>query len=482
MDCLTPGLDFGMHDNCLTNMLRGIRERVFAVEVGGELVEPPRPDPGVFEREMASFRRAFGREVVVTTKWDYQDFLGTYEGRRRTIYENAVRSLATAPVQRRDAYSSAFLKAEKIAFYSKPDPAPRMIHPRTPRYNAAVGVYIKRIEHSVYEAVNNVWGGVAPTILKGYNVSQVGRYMHAKWERFKRPVAIGLDATRFDQHVSISALRWEHARYLEWFTGAERDELAMLLDWQCKTKVWARCRDGTVRYEVEGMRFSGDMNTGLGNCLLMCAMVWSWARRVGVDCELANNGDDCVVFMDKTDLARWRNDLMKDWFRGLGFTMKVERPVYELEQIEFCQTHPICVDGHWRMVRKHKHAMAKDCICVKPLDAPRIFDAWRRAVGLAGLALTGGVPVQQSFYEALMRDSGSKVLKDIVLESGMMRLARGMHCKSSQVTAGTRYSYWLAFNVTPDEQIALERMMDRVTPRWTAPTTNGFPITRTPWN
>ncbi len=111
-----------------------------------------------------------------------------------------------------------------------------------------------------------------------------------------------------------------------------------------------------------------------------------------------------------------------------------------------------------------------------------MFDAWRRAVGLAGLALTGGVPVQQAFYEAFMRQSGNKVLKDIVLESGMMRLARGMHFERSQVTAGTRYSYWLAFDVSPDEQEALERMLDQVTPQWSAPVTNGFPFIRESWN
>ncbi len=479
--CLNPGREFGVHDNCLTNLLRGIRERVFAVESDGGLVTPPRPDPGIFDSTLSSFERLLRKRCAVTTPWTDEEFLSTYEGRRRTIYEAAIASLATKPVNRRDAYSSAFLKAEKIPFYQKPDPAPRLIHPRSPRYNAAVGVYIKKIEHRVYTAVNEVWNGVSPTILKGYNAAQVGAHMAAKWNRFKRPVAIGLDASRFDQHVSASALQWEHRQYLNFYRGNDRRELARLLSWQLKTKVWARCRDGVVRYTVDGMRFSGDMNTGLGNCLLMCAMVWEWARKVGVQCELANNGDDCVVIMEAHDLQRWNDNLMKTWFRGLGFTMKSETPVRVLEQVEFCQSQPVCIDGKWLMVRKHGHAMSKDCVCIKPLDSPGVFDKWRNTVGLAGLSLTGGVPVQQSFYMAMRRGAGSATMTDTTLETGFMRFARGMQRTVGPISPDSRYSYWLAFGVTPDEQEALEAEMDSVTPVWSKPSTEGCFTTKTSW-
>jgi hypothetical protein len=49
---ITPGLRFGVHNSCVDNLLRGIRERVYAVEDGGRLVAPPRPGPGVFEQEL----------------------------------------------------------------------------------------------------------------------------------------------------------------------------------------------------------------------------------------------------------------------------------------------------------------------------------------------------------------------------------------------------------------------------------------------
>ena len=57
-------------------------------------------------------------------------FLDFYTGRRRSIYEGAVKSLEGLSVQRRDAYLKTFVKAEKINTTKKPDPAPRVIQPR----------------------------------------------------------------------------------------------------------------------------------------------------------------------------------------------------------------------------------------------------------------------------------------------------------------------------------------------------------------
>lgn len=462
---LSPGLQFGLHNNNLVNLIRGIRERVYAVERNGALEPPPRPAYRVVEETLSRFRRLMRKHVVVTTPWDTEKFVSTYVGRRATVYAQAVESLRNRPVHQADAMSSSFLKAEKIPFYLKNDPAPRLIHPRSPRYNVEVGVFVKQIEHQVYRAIDLVWGN--KTVLKGYNARQVGGIMAGKWGRFKDPVAIGLDASRFDQHVSTDCLIFEHSCYEMWFSGHDRERLRELLSWQLDTRCVARCSDGRVKYRVRGMRFSGDMNTGVGNCLLMCAMVHAYCEHRGVHAELANNGDDCVLVLERSELQQLDLGLLPRWFRRLGFTMKVEQPVYDLEKVEFCQSHPVCVDGQWLMVRKHRHATAKDCISIKPLDHPRVYDSWRKSVGLAGLSLTGGVPVQQAFYQAFMRGAKGRELKgDPTLETGFMRFARGMDRVAQPVAASTRYSYWLAFGVLPDEQVALEETYSQVVPTY----------------
>jgi len=309
---LSPGFEYGVHNNNLQNLLRGIRERVFAVEKEGELVSPPRPDARVFEGEMAKFANSFDKLSPPTTPWTTVEFCGTYVGRRRTIYEAAAESLINAPLQRSDANSNSFLKAEKIPFGSKPDPAPRLIHPRSPRYNVEVGVFLKKIEHQVYHQVDTIWGH--RTVLKGCNAHRTAAILRRKWEAFSHPVAIGLDASRFDQHVSVPALEWEHKRYLSMFQSGDRTRLAELLSWQLDTKCVARCLDGRVKYRVKGMRFSGDMNTSTGNCLLMSALVWSYCSSVGVKAQLANNGDDCVLILDQSELSRLSSGNMGLWF------------------------------------------------------------------------------------------------------------------------------------------------------------------------
>lgn len=469
VSALSPPLAFGVSNNNLVNLKRGIRERVFAVERDGVLEQPPRPDPGVIERELETEARLLDNCVFPTTPMTYDEFVDCYEGRRRTVYQAAAESLAALPVHRKDSNSSSFLKAEKLNLSKKGDPAPRLIHPRDPRYNVEVGRYLKKIEHSVYHAIDIMWGH--RTVLKGYNARRVARILRSKWMRFRKPIAIGLDASRFDQHVSVDALRWEHARYLPWFHAEDREVLDRLLQWQLETKCFARADDGRIKYTVNGMRFSGDMNTGLGNCLLMSTMVKAWCRKRGINAQLGNNGDDCVLILDASQEQQLDLPGMCRWFETLGFTMKVEPTVVDFEGIEFCQSHPVWNGESWVMCRNHAVAQAKDCVSVKPLDRQGVFDKWRRAVGLCGLSLTGGVPVQQEFYVAMARGTdGVIALSDPTLETGMAILARGMREDYRKPTAEARYSYWLAFGVTPDEQEALEGFYRGANLTFVAPT------------
>lgn len=88
------------------------------------------------------------------------------------MYEQAVASLRDVPVNRGDAMLKTFVKAEKINFTAKPDPAPRIIQPRSPRYNVELGRYVKVVEKHLYKAVARVFHEV--TICKGLNAHDRG--------------------------------------------------------------------------------------------------------------------------------------------------------------------------------------------------------------------------------------------------------------------------------------------------------------------
>lgn len=449
-----PDADVRAHNSNLINLLRGLVERLYLVESAEGLAPPPKPQRHVFAERLSSFKQLLLRHMPKAVRVDRKTLLGYYSGRQRAVYEKAVDSLALDPVCKADAQVKTFVKAEKINFKTKPDPAPRIIQPRNPRYNVEVGRYLRPLEKRVYRAIAKVWGGT--TVLK-LNASQQATELRRMWDSFERPVAVGLDASRFDQHVSADALRWEHSVYTAVFSGDDRAELERLLSWQVHNKGVAYTPTARVKYSVEGARMSGDINTSLGNCLLMCAMVWAYCRACGVKARLANNGDDCIVIMDKCHLDSFRTGL-EAWFCEMGFTMKVEEPVETFELIEFCQMKPVRVPGGWRMVRTFDRAIAKDTVSL--LDLSTGFQAYLGAVGDCGLAVSSGIPVYQSFY-ASMRASGkpSNIMGHGSIMGGLRYLASGMAPVVTEVTPETRASFAVAFGVLPDEQVALERWL-----------------------
>jgi len=212
----------GLHNNSLANGLRAVKERVFGVVGDNDtLVPPPLPVAGAFD-DCIEFRSAVIAECEQVPHWTTPEFLAAYRGQKLARYSAAAESLRFRGIDKADATIKAFVKAESLNLHSKPDPAPRIIQPRGPRYNLCVGRYLKPAEHALYKAVAQVWGG--PTIMKGYNAAGTARALRDMWDSIEDPVAVGLDASRFDQHVSVDALRFEHGFYLELFPRSKELE------------------------------------------------------------------------------------------------------------------------------------------------------------------------------------------------------------------------------------------------------------------
>lgn len=449
VDAPRPLHYYGVHNNSLNNLKRGLLERVFAIDAQGTL--PPRPTAS-FDERLKPFSKAFRPFRV--EPFTMNEFVERYSGRQYTRYSKAMEDVLLTPVTARDARVSTFVKAEKIDFSKKVDPAPRVIQPRDPRFNVAIGQFIAPLEHKAYKALGALYK--YPAVAKGYNAYQTGDICAKKWNLFKEPTVVGLDASRFDQHVSQQALRWTHSQYLRFVNDPE---FKRLLNMMLVNKGFATAKDGCVKYKIDRGRMSGDMDTALGNCLLMVAMVYSYCASKGIRHECFDNGDDVIVFMEKTSLALFMDGL-EVWFRELGFTMKVESPVFCLEHVEFCQTHPVYDGVEWRMVR-NLGALAKDLCCV---SSPEEFSKWIYAVGECGLALTDGIPVFTEFYHWMLRyGEGSDIAKRHDFKGmGMYRLARGMEFCGKVITDDARLSFFRAFGLTPDQQLDLESMYQRL--------------------
>lgn len=455
---LSANVDLAVNNADISTLECALMERMYYCKVGSDFVAPPPVEKGLFTERLACFKTQLMGKMRAATRLSFEQVLETYTGRRRTIYQAAMNKLVQIGLSRNDARSIAFVKMELV----NPNKAPRCIQPRRPAYNLALGRYIKAIEHKLYKAIAKVYGD-GPTVMKGFNVSEIGAIVRGKWRSFRKPVAVGLDATKFDMHVSPEALSWEHGVYLDLFGNCP--ELQKLLSWQMKNKGAGYCADGKLKYSVKGKRFSGDMNTGLGNCLLMCAMVYAWASSCGVDVKLLNNGDDCVVLMESEHYTRFITGL-DEWFLEMGFRMVAERPVYNLHEIEFCQMHPIELGDECRMVRNLPSTLRKDSLTTHPMTRAQHRAKWMTAVGTCGLWLTGGVPVLQDFYQSYQRvgcNAASRIVDDPTFATGMRLMARGMKEQYREPDAWARVQVFEAWGITPDEQVAVERYYQEYT-------------------
>jgi hypothetical protein len=453
-----PDIKMVVPDNNLINGKRAMLERLVYVkdDVFG-FVEPTDPGCVIVNGALSKFKKELRKHLFTVPPYSREQFLSRYAARRREVYSKALDSIDSKAVDKKDAWVKFFVKAENTNITAKPDAVPRGISPRGPRYCSALGLFIGPMERPIYQAIAEVFGQA--TVMKGMNASTQGTKVSQYWHSFKKPVAVGLDAKRFDQHISRSVLEWEHSVY----RYCNRDkELKRLLDMQLSNRINANFDDGGLSIVVKGKRMSGDMNTGLGNCLVMCAMVYSYCDYAGlVKYKLINNGDDCVVIMEQEDL--WRMNHVQLYFGRLGFRMEVEPPVYQLEQLKFCQTHPIRTPEGWVMVRDHFVSRAKDVSTFRVFNEKE-FRAWCHSVGTGGLCLTGGVPVMDEFYRAILK-AGVKG-RWTEEKNGMWFMKRGMDRTQCVISPVARYSYWLAFGITPSHQAIIEEYYRGFTVQW----------------
>lgn len=447
LDAPRPENGFSVHNNSLNNLLRGLNERVFYTD--NKRTGPVQPVADAFDA-LTTFERDF--RATTLTPWTLEEFSNSYTGSQYTRYKKAADSLALMPLSKGDCNVSTFVKCEKINFSIKDDPAPRVIQPRNPRFNAAIGRFVKPLEHLVYKRLGRLYQ--LPCVAKGFDVYQTGDIMHSKWQLFRNPCAISLDASRFDQHCSVQALKWSHKIYSKF---CDDPEFTWMLSLMLKNKGHGTCKDGYVKYQVDGRRMSGDMDTALGNCLLMVAMVYSLCTSLGIKHEVMDNGDDVVVICDQSDELQLR-DAVDAWFTRLGFKMKVEPTVYALEHIEFCQMHPVFDGKEWRMVR-NLIALSKDLVCTTNQQQIR---QWLQAIGEGGISLTSGLPVYQSFYSWLVRMGDPKRNKTkrwkLFTSSGFFRLSRLVNRGPTSISPEARESFERAFNMPFSQQLAIEDM------------------------
>lgn len=433
---------------------RAVKERVFFVKTPEGFAPTPQPSIDI-PSSLQGYVDALVPNLPSTAPLHPHKFVETFTGRKRAMYERVLYTKWHEGVCATDAQITPFVKYEKVDLNLKADPVPRVVSPRKPKYNIAVGCYLRPIEEEIFKAIGLAFDG--KTVMKGYDAFTQASIIREAWDQFTDPVAFGLDASRFDQHVSREMLEWEHSVYLRCFPcKADREELARLLKMQLDNVCESTMPDGKLRYTTRGVRMSGDMNTSLGACLIMCGVVYAY--NPGCKFRLINNGDDCVIITDRSDLDKFDN--ISDHFKKHGFTLVREDVVDIFEKIEFCQTQPILTSVGWFMCRKPQSLFSKDHACMQ-YRSPKEFRIWLRSIGSVR-SVFSGVPCHGRVYNAFYNaGTDGKTRRDDTSWS-FKHLYQKTSKTTGVITEKVRYSYYLAFGLLPEEQIAIEKVYNNI--------------------
>lgn len=435
-----------VHAPCICNEEVALRNRV--------LQEVPRPTVAalrechIIARDMAD---TLGRFTPANGEW-----IKAYSGRKRRRYERALEDQAYGGITKRDAIVQAFVKSEKLQDASKD---PRLIQCRQPRYGLALGNYLKPLEHDLYNIHGRGrmtrWLPKGRLIAKGLCSRRRARLLRAKMNSIASPVVLSLDCSRFDAHVAREMLQVEHSVYLRCYSG-DRD-LQRILSYQLDN---IGVTANGIRYKCPGGRMSGDMNTALGNCVLMLIMLARAMERMGFkpnQWQTLDDGDDCLLIVsgqDEHKLAR-----LELLFREMGHELKLENRATSLEDVVFCQSQVVQTAEGPKFVINPFRTLSRSLCGVKHYQDPKCLPKLFKLIGDCELALGMGVPVLQT-YALTLQSAGAKsagaMCVDAQVRANREIRSHGGRIQPLPITMEARTSFYLAFGISTGEQEVLE--------------------------
>jgi len=425
------------------------------------------PEPDLKSAVWKKFRQV-SRDIAFALgdvePWSRDQVVSHYTGRLRARYATAATSLELDPINSMDARVSAFVKPEKWdikTFNTKP---PRAIQGRQPRYGLELAKYLKPIEKKLYRLNSRRFP--SEMIAKGMNQANRARCIMEKFSQIVDCVVVPIDASKFDAHVSYDQLKVEHSIYKY---CCRSKELAKLLQWQLNNV--GRTSSG-IKYRVRGRRMSGDMNTALGNCLLMVAMSIAMFRQLEItEFDIYDDGDDCLLFVSRKDLPNLLANMGQQYLL-MGHEVVAEKPCFVLSDIEFCQTKLVMTTPP-QMIRDYRKVLSVATSSQKHFRNDGGFRVLKSTMQCEAV-LNAGVPILQAYAHSWLRKlNNTKAAKLAHNESSYVRVMREVDTgivltplgveindpKIKPITHEARASFELAFGLEIEQQIVLEAML-----------------------
>lgn len=372
--------------------------------------------------------------------WTFDAVCNTYTGAWRTKYLKAKKSLLANGLKPYHSNLTMFVKDDKE--HGEPSKAGRAIQYRSPEFCLMQAIFTKPVEKWFYN-LREADGSLVVGKCDGYKIAEA---LETKASNYKNPCFILLDASKFDTCVDIKWLKWVMKVIRACFPKKF---------WKLIYKLWSqtlinigRTNKG-LKYRTHGTRASGDMDTGLGNSIIMWSMLTRYLDLAGVKGSILVNGDDSVLVLDRSDLHLLDERCFKRW----GFNMKRE-VVYSIDDVEFCQAKIVRTEYGVTMARNPVRVLRRTGWST---ILYRDKASFARGLGLCENAASYGVPIAGVIGQKLMEFGSTRPR---FVNTYMYDLFKLMDAPwkrfKPNITSEARVSYYLAWGITPADQIIIE--------------------------
>jgi len=281
---------------------------------------------------------------------------------------------------------------------------------------------------------------------------------------------VSIDATSFDGSLGDLAVdeREECYKFAQ-RRGDATENLRRVL--QQQNSLPLRTKTG-ARGVLKKNRASGTGGTSSGNKVVMlAALIASCGRSYeSGDVLFYCDGDDTLIFVSPAIVATFDDPdnkhgpcpLFRSWLRRmdqLGLEIVVENIAASASEVVFCRSKIVETINGPQMVKIPSHAFITQACIVRHFKGPQFADYL--ATLREGFAnMWAGVPVLGKLGNMFPAGRSNEKL---LSTNGIERWVRNSHGKHSKtVTLMARRSFEQTFGYTPDEQIALEKIFDRI--------------------
>ncbi|QUP79246.1 RNA-dependent RNA polymerase [Colletotrichum higginsianum ssRNA virus 1] len=393
--------------------------------------------------------------------WSHRRTAESYSGALGRRYGEAATSLEVdGPSGFADYYLRAFLKVEKSRVPFKMA-KPRLIYPRSPRYNLELASRLKPFEHWLWGRLNGKLfrcGDGSRVVAKGLNARQRANLIVRKFRAIEDCVCVEVDGKSFESHVGVPQLKREFGVYKAAFPGDKR--LSWLLSKQLKLEGTLECG---ARFSREGGRASGDFNTGMGNSLIFLVECVSAARQLGIHYDILVDGDNAVLFCSSRDYPLLRDHFAENVVNSSGHEVSVDSVATCIEEIRFGGSAPVNLGAlGWTMVRDWVRVLSGAFSSHIHLRHPKFAKEWMTGVAMCELSCSKGVPILQKWALSAIDALGhtGKIRPDFYRDF----YARGAWLAGrdyqATVTDVARLSFERAFGVNPEQQLQIENSFE----------------------